>query len=116
VNAHRDDELSEWALQTSATLHAELQSVSVWCQSDPIRRSERLAERVLRSENVALALRQTLRETDNQWIDALEKSYATLWTEKWFDLRIPTTSTKQATAQLLAACGVQFEAPWTSHD
>jgi hypothetical protein len=90
--------------------------VTVWCDSDSIRRSERLAERLLRSENEAssiAALRQSLGETNSQWLDTLDRTYASLWKEKWFDLRLPTTSSKQATAQLLAACGIQFDTPWT---
>lgn len=42
-------------------------------------------------------------------MEKLVKSYENLDEEGWFDAGLPTTSGKQATANLLTVCGLHFD-------
>jgi hypothetical protein len=50
-----------------------------------------------------------LGETDDKRMEGLITRYEDLKNESYFDASLPTTSSKQATANLLTLCGLHFD-------
>jgi len=79
----------------------------VYCWSDDIRRMERIAERNYWAEGqVKHFLGEIFNEQDQNTLKGLLSQYEELVGKGMFDAKLPTTSTKQATAQLLTMCDI----------
>jgi hypothetical protein len=88
----------------------------VWCLSDDLRRQERIGQRILSAAGDDLKLRNDLGEIENNgdYLSspqqlATAQAYQQLLDAGKFDSSIATTSAKQATAQILKICGVEFQ-------
>jgi len=84
----------------------------VYCISDPIKRQERVGERNYWAEsNTKNLLMNVFKEENEITIKGLEGRYNGLMEMGVFDASLPTTSCKQATAQLLTMCDIGMVDP-----
>jgi len=80
----------------------------IYCWSDSIRQRERLGERDYWATSEEREIFNVLKETDEDHLLALQEKYES-HTKTEFDASLPTTSAKQATANLLTLCGIDFD-------
>jgi hypothetical protein len=115
----------DWAHSLALEILHHWSPTLLMCHSDPIRQLERLAERNADSEAPLQHLRAQFRELDQEHLatlrarlhklneSAVEVEYApngrSATSTRWFDFVLPTTDTKQATAQILTSCGFEFQ-------
>lgn len=93
-------------------LRASFNISAVYCWSDEIRQLERLGEREYDADSELLSLLKTLKDNDEPTIQKKRTLYETYYKEGLLDASLPTTSTKQATANLLTMAGVKFDPVW----
>eukprot|EP01126_Amoeba_proteus_P049053 TRINITY_DN5710_c0_g1_i6.p1 TRINITY_DN5710_c0_g1~~TRINITY_DN5710_c0_g1_i6.p1 ORF type:complete len:196 (+),score=22.85 TRINITY_DN5710_c0_g1_i6:435-1022(+) len=85
-------------------------SVSVvYCWSDEIRQSERISERNYWAEGTLKSVLESLEDECKERLQKIEASYLKFSKVDTFDASLPTTSSKQATANLLTLCGIDFD-------
>eukprot|EP01124_Arcella_intermedia_P036482 TRINITY_DN9565_c0_g1_i2.p1 TRINITY_DN9565_c0_g1~~TRINITY_DN9565_c0_g1_i2.p1 ORF type:complete len:255 (-),score=45.77 TRINITY_DN9565_c0_g1_i2:44-808(-) len=83
----------------------------IYCWSDPIRRQERLAERQYWADKDYLEFWSRFFPEDPAKDQQISSNYQSLQSASHFEADLPTTSTKQATAQLLRMCDIGVQLP-----
>eukprot|EP01125_Pyxidicula_operculata_P020644 TRINITY_DN7673_c0_g1_i2.p1 TRINITY_DN7673_c0_g1~~TRINITY_DN7673_c0_g1_i2.p1 ORF type:complete len:260 (+),score=20.73 TRINITY_DN7673_c0_g1_i2:33-812(+) len=80
----------------------------IYCWSDPTRIQERVGERNYWSTGKTKKLYEQFDEENTEIQKRYEQKYIELQEKGIFEGSLPTTSSKQATANLLTLCGVDF--------
>jgi len=79
----------------------------VLCESDMIRIHERIGERNYYAVGNEKVIREQLNEENQQALEEIHDKYKKL-KETLFDTSLTTTDTKQAVANILTMCGIEF--------